>query len=143
LRDIAFYPSLPYIGSLGLPTQYGIIFAVFALGLAHSQPWFLVNPVIGWIGKVSFSGYLVRLWVISTFSIPHSNYLEAFLVLTAVTIAISSLTYRVIEEPCNRLGRYVARRAKEAGSERVAPSGLAPAAIGQHPIVQEIATGEK
>lgn len=135
---VAFYPGLPYVGRLGLPMQYGIIFAVFALGLAHWQSWFLVNPVIGWIGKVSFSAYLVHLWVISTLSIPHSNYAEAFLALTAVTIAISSVTYLVIEEPCNRLGRYVARRVRAAGSEKFSASELGP-----DPILQEIATGEK
>jgi peptidoglycan/LPS O-acetylase OafA/YrhL len=135
---VAFYPGLPYIGRLGLPMQYGIIFAIFALGLAHWQPWLLVNPVIGWIGKVSFSAYLVHLWVISTFSIPHSNYAEAFLALTAVTIAISSVTYLVIERPCNRLGRYVARWVKEASSEKFSAGKLRPG-----PVVQEIAIGEK
>jgi peptidoglycan/LPS O-acetylase OafA/YrhL len=135
---VAFYPGLPYVGQLGLPMQYGIVFAVFALGLAHWQPWLLVNPVIGWIGKVSFSAYLVHLWVISTFAIPHSSYAEAFLALTAVTIAISSITYLVIEEPCNRLGRYVARRVREAGSEKFSASELGPG-----PVVQEIAIGEK
>ena len=106
---VAFFPTLPYIGRGGLPTQYGFIFAIFAVGLAHWQPWLLVNPLIGWIGKVSFSAYLVHLWVISTLPVPHANYAEAFAALTAITIAISSVTYLAVEEPFNRLGRRLAK----------------------------------
>ena len=145
---VAFHPGLPYVGRLGLPIQYGIIFAVFALGLAHWQPWFFVNPVIGWIGKVSFSGYLIHLWLISAVPIPHANYAKAFLALSAATLAISSLTYLLIEEPCNRLGRYLARRVREARPEKLSASELGPASVVQQslvqpPLVQEIAVGEK
>jgi exopolysaccharide production protein ExoZ len=134
---VAYFPGLPLIGRLDMTKQYGIIFAAFALGLAHWQPLLLVNPLIGWIGKVSFSAYLVHLWVISTFTIPHSTYPEAFLALTAITMAISSFTYFVVEEPCNRLGRYLARRAS-TGSEKPSVSDL-----GQNRIIEEIAIREK
>ena len=135
---VAFFPDLPFIRRLDMPKQYGIIFAVFALGLAYWQPLLLVNPLIGWIGKVSFSAYLVHLWVISTFAIPHSTYAEAFLALTAITIAISSFTYFAVEEPCNRLGRYLAKRVRDAGSEKLSASDLGPGAV-----IEEIAIGEK
>jgi peptidoglycan/LPS O-acetylase OafA/YrhL len=130
---VAFFPSLPYIGRGGLPTQYGFIFAIFALGLARWQPWLLVNPVIGWIGKVSFSAYLVHLWLISTFPIPHASYAQAFAALTAITIAISSVTYFVVEEPFNRLGRRLAKAFGQPGAEPVGNivqrTGVQPAAV--------------
>lgn len=132
---VAFFPNLPYAGRLGLPIQYGALFAVFALGLAHWQPRALVNPVIGWIGKVSFSAYLVHLGVISTLPVPHENYAEAFLALTAITLAISSFTYLVIEVPFNRLGGRLARRLAEAGSRRSTVNKL-----GRDPIAQKITT---
>lgn len=134
---VAFFPTLPYIGRGGLTTQYGFIFAIFALGLAHWQPWFLVNPVIGWVGKVSFSAYLVHLWVISTFAVPHSNYAEAFAALTAITIAVSSVTYLVIEEPFNRLGRRLAKRFRETDAEKEPASNLVQHAAIQSAVVQE------
>ena len=134
---VAFFPTLPYVGRGGLPTQYGFIFAIFALGLAHWQPWFLVNPVIGWIGKVSFSAYLVHLWVISTFPVPHANYAEAFAALTAITIAISSVTYLVIEEPFNQLGRRLAKRFRETNAEKEPASNLVQNAAIQSAVVQE------
>jgi peptidoglycan/LPS O-acetylase OafA/YrhL len=133
---VAFYPALPYIGRSGLSTQYGFIFAAFALGLAHWQPWFLVNPVIGWIGKVSFSAYLVHLWVISTFAVPHANYAEAFAALTAITVAISSITYLVIEEPFNQLGRRLAKRFRETIADTGSGSSI-QSATNQSAMVQE------
>ena len=132
---VAFFPGLPLIGRLDMTKQYGIIFALFALGLAYWRPLLLVNPLIGWIGKVSFSGYLVHLWVISAFAVPHANYPEAFFSLAAITIAISSVTYLVIEQPCNRLGRYLAGRVKESASPTMVSFG--------QPDFQEIAAGEK
>jgi peptidoglycan/LPS O-acetylase OafA/YrhL len=123
---VAFFPMLPFIGRLGLPMQYGVLFAVFALGLAHWQPWLLVNPVIGWIGKVSFSAYLVHLGVISGLPVPHENYAEAFFALTVITVAISSFTYLVIEAPFNRLGGRLAKRVAEASSRRSVANELVP-----------------
>ena len=134
---VAFFPALPFIGRLGSPIQYGIIFAFFALGLAHWQPWFLVNPVIGWIGKVSYSAYLVHLGIVSTVPIPHANYAEAFLSLTAITIAISSITYLVIEEPFNQLGRRLAKRFRETDAEKEPASSVVQNAAIQSAVVQE------
>jgi peptidoglycan/LPS O-acetylase OafA/YrhL len=133
---VAFFPALPYIGRGGLSTQYGFLFAIFALGLAHWQPWFLVNPVIGWIGKVSFSAYLVHLWLISTFTVPHANYAEAFAALTAITVAISSITYLVIEEPFNQLGRRLSKRFRETIAETGSGSSI-QSATNQSAMVQE------
>jgi peptidoglycan/LPS O-acetylase OafA/YrhL len=134
---VAFFPTLPYIGRGGLSTQYGFIFAIFALGLGHWQPWFLVNPVIGWIGKVSFSAYLVHLLVISAFAVPHANYAEAFAALTAITVAISSITYLLIEEPFNRLGGKLAKRFRETNAEKGSTNNLVQGATIQSAVVQE------
>lgn len=97
-------------GPIGLPVRFGMVFALFVLGLSQWQPRALVNPVIGWIGKVSYSGYLVHFALLSSVAIPSSNYLEAFALLTGLTVAISSVTYLCIEEPGNRLGGYVIRK---------------------------------
>ena len=39
-----------------LPMQYGVVFAIFALGLSKWQPILLVNSLICWIGKVELLG---------------------------------------------------------------------------------------
>jgi peptidoglycan/LPS O-acetylase OafA/YrhL len=99
---MAIYPSLPVVYGVFLPTQYGLAFALFALGLSHWQPRWLVNPIIGWIGKVSYSGYLIHLALIDTKVMPHTNYFQTVVVLAAATIALSTVTYLCIEEPFNR-----------------------------------------
>jgi peptidoglycan/LPS O-acetylase OafA/YrhL len=113
-----FHPPdhvVPYISRLGLPIPYGFLFALFALGLMHWQPRALVNPVIGWIGKVSYSAYLIHVALISAVSIPHASYVEPFAVLTVATLALSTVTFFCIEEPFNRLARRLARRLASAG----------------------------
>lgn len=107
---IAFFPGTPYVGRLAMPVQYGFLFALFALGLSHWSPVALVNPVIGWIGKVSYSAYLIHLAVISTVPIPAYNYAETFAAVLALTIAASSITYLYVEQPFNRFGRRVAEK---------------------------------
>ena len=139
---LAFFPMLTTAGLATLPIDYAAVFALFAVGLAHWQPRFLVNPIIGWIGKVSFSGYLVHLGIIAALPIPHATYVEAFLGLTALTIAISSMTYFLIEEPFNRLGRRLARRLTEAGSRQVSANELDPVS-GVEEIAQQIAVRER
>jgi exopolysaccharide production protein ExoZ len=109
---IALYPlQIRIVRDISLPIQYGALFALFALGLSHWRPKALVNPVIGWIGKVSYSGYLVHLAIINgLLPVPHENYLETFVCLSVMTIAISSLTFIFIEQPMNRIGHRLSLR---------------------------------
>jgi peptidoglycan/LPS O-acetylase OafA/YrhL len=120
---LAFKPHvLPIIGRLPGPLQYGMAFALFAAGLSRWQPLALVNPVIGWIGKISFSGYLIHLALISTLPIHPANYAESFGIIAAATLALSSVTYFVIEKPFNRLGRRLARRIAERRDPEAVPA---------------------
>jgi len=105
----AFQPHIPVWNRLSLPMQYGVIFALFALGLSKWQPTLLVNPVICWIGKVSYSGYLVHFLLIALGSpFPRETYAIAFISLSTLTIAISSVTYLLIEKPFIRIGHALA-----------------------------------
>jgi peptidoglycan/LPS O-acetylase OafA/YrhL len=101
----AFQPHVPVWTRLTLPMQYGVIFALLSLGLSTWQPTLLVNPVICWIGKVSYSAYLVHFLLIAMGSpFPRENYLIAFISLSTLTIAISSVTYLFIEKPFIQAG---------------------------------------
>jgi peptidoglycan/LPS O-acetylase OafA/YrhL len=105
----AIFPNLPLVHGFFLPTQFGAAFALFALGISHWQPTWLVNPIIGWIGKISYSGYLIHLALVDAAVMPHTNYFETFAVLAAATIVLSTVTYLCIEEPFNRIGRKLIR----------------------------------
>jgi peptidoglycan/LPS O-acetylase OafA/YrhL len=95
---------------LSTPVQFGAIFSLFALGLSKWQPIVLVNPVICWIGKVSYSGYLIHLALITTLPIAPTNFGQALAIILTITIALSSMTYLWIERPFTRLGQRFARR---------------------------------
>jgi peptidoglycan/LPS O-acetylase OafA/YrhL len=126
---IAFFPGTPFVGRLSMPVQYGFLFALFALGLSHWSPVALVNPVVGWIGKVSYSGYLIHLALISTLPISPANFAQSFTIIATATIALSSLTYLLIEIPFNRIGRRVAGRLakRSAGIEPASAEAYLPA----------------
>jgi peptidoglycan/LPS O-acetylase OafA/YrhL len=105
---------------LGLPTTiFGMVFFFFAFCLMNWQPRLLVNPVIGWIGKVSYSAYFIHFALIETVPMPSHlsgnstlNYLIVFAALSACTIAVSSITYRLIEQPAIALGNRILRRSR-------------------------------
>jgi peptidoglycan/LPS O-acetylase OafA/YrhL len=110
---LAFYHApdyvVPYISRLGLAIPYGFLFALFALGLMHWQPRALVNPAVCWIGKVSFSAYLIHFAVIGHIT-PSTSYAVTYAMIAAITVALSSITYLAIEQPFTRLGHRVASR---------------------------------
>jgi exopolysaccharide production protein ExoZ len=106
--DVVFMPAR---FAVTLPVQYGAIFAIFALGLSKWQPILLVNPVICWIGKVSYSAYLIHFLLLSAaVSFPRQNFAIAYVSLAAITIGLSTISYLSIEKPFNRIGRQLARR---------------------------------
>lgn len=99
--------------------QYGLAFCLFILGLhVHPHPW-LVNPFTIWIGRLSFSIYLVHFVVLDLLE-AHAGFVSrlggdmgfllAFLILLASASLVSVSTYFLVEKPGIRLGaRMVAR----------------------------------
>ena len=92
----------------------------FALSLANIPAPFLVNRVTRFIGKVSFSAYLLHFLVFHVLWVtigPHHLgallstvlYLLTCCVVMAVTVAISWLTWRLIERPGVRAGERFIR----------------------------------
>jgi peptidoglycan/LPS O-acetylase OafA/YrhL len=118
---------------------------VFALGfllflLAQSiYPFpFMVNPVTCFLGRISFSFYIVHFAIMDAeirllhahfdgmFSRPALAYLVLMMVTLALTIPVSWLTYTFIEQPFIRLGSKIVRRLNALyAAPKVAPV-LAP-----------------
>jgi peptidoglycan/LPS O-acetylase OafA/YrhL len=98
----------------------------------------LDNPVTRWIGKRSYSVYLLHLLVIHNLIQPLHRHGGpggfAFYVVVglAVLLPLSALSYAVLERP------FIARRAAWRGTERTAPA--VPAAI--EPELATAALGE-
>jgi peptidoglycan/LPS O-acetylase OafA/YrhL len=99
---------------------YGLCFGVFAFCLARGRGAWLVNPPIRFLGKISFSAYLVHFAVLHTeIGLPQLRasfgsgvglfaiYLPC---LIAVTALISWGTYHLIERPMIGVGSALTRR---------------------------------
>lgn len=107
-----------YANLLPVHILYGFAFGILAIALALKPVKILVNPFTVWIGKLSYSVYLIHygiavlLWNFWGDKIPPGdwNYVLVFLLLTAVTLPVSWLTYTFIEKPGIRLGKRLIDR---------------------------------
>ena len=91
-------------------------YAVFALTLRwRSLP---MPGVLAYFGRISYSIYLVHTWLVRL--LPSDWPAIAYLgTLVGGTLALSTLTYHVIESPCIRLGRRLLAKKPVANSPPV------------------------
>lgn len=116
---LAFSPAA---GAIGVQSLYGVAFGLFVLCLWQYQPAYLVNPAICWIGKVSFSAYLIHFavmpYVAAFLPLPANSllaYAAMFAGTAAASIAIATATYYAIERPMIVFGnRLIEPRATRA-----------------------------
>jgi peptidoglycan/LPS O-acetylase OafA/YrhL len=112
---ISFLNVSTYANLLPVHILYAIAFGIFALALAHNPVRLFVNPITVWIGKLSYSVYLIHFgiavlllnWIGDNISAGDLNYFLIFLLLTGITLPISWLTYTFVEEPGVRLGKRI------------------------------------
>jgi peptidoglycan/LPS O-acetylase OafA/YrhL len=111
--------------------SWAIAFGVFLTAFLH-RSWILINNRLArYLGKISYSIYLVHGLVIpgvvASVARLHGSPLLALPAIAAVTIAISSVTYRYIEHPAisysHRLRRGKLPLAQEGGAS---PNPVAP-----------------
>jgi peptidoglycan/LPS O-acetylase OafA/YrhL len=110
---------------------YGVAFLFLALGLSR-YPWpVLVNPVITYIGKISFSLYLVHFavlyWLNAAHLVDYTGHPIVDLVIRyGLVLLLSGLLahflYRFVEVPGQQLGKRLIQRWESR--LQVAPSGV-------------------
>jgi peptidoglycan/LPS O-acetylase OafA/YrhL len=131
------------IGSHGIftePVVFALGFLLLMLALAVYPLPLIVNPAIRFLGRVSYSFYLLHFvfmdWEIkflrAHFPNIFDNALVAYFVLFAITLVIvttvSWLTWKFIEQPFIQLGARLARRLNDSVQKTSAPAtGLKPA----------------
>jgi peptidoglycan/LPS O-acetylase OafA/YrhL len=104
-----------------VPAYYwqGLMFACLVVGMSQIQPGFIVNRCTSWLGKISYSVYLVHGPIVAAlfpfyakmreWDFGHiATYVFCLLVTVAIVICVASLTYRLLEKPSNDWGRKVA-----------------------------------
>lgn len=101
---------------------YGAAFATVALCL-HRHPYrWIVNRPLRHIGKISFSGYLTHFFMLQVARkilavvqagdrlSPDAYFVATVAIALAGTVALASLTYRLVEVPGQALGKAVIQR---------------------------------
>lgn len=120
----AYHRSGLRYAEFGFHSAFAIAFAGFAIWLARDSAHPIVNRYIVWIGKISFSGYLWHLALISVLPAnfrwlsPLLNFALFYALLTAATLALSYLTYRFIEMPMVRFGNRLLDDKKDSSDAR-------------------------
>jgi len=104
-----------------LHVQYGVAFLSLAFSLAQKPVIFLVNSFFIYLGKISYSMYLLHVigirivlhqlgWLVSPQADLLSGVILFPLLVLAVTVLISSITYRLIEVPGQKIGKKLITR---------------------------------
>jgi peptidoglycan/LPS O-acetylase OafA/YrhL len=132
LRDRAalVLPTLPPLAVVGLwavaiygmiiPFKYNVtpdvpvgmaamLLIVLTLGTPRVQSW-LACPALLWLGRVSFSLYLVHIVVLAALIrwVGGGGRPILLVAVLAGSLAAADLLYRAVERPCLRLGQFVA-----------------------------------
>jgi len=103
---------------------FGVAFLLLALALSKQEFKVITNPIITYIGKISYSIYLVHFAVLYWMDkLKFNNYVEVsdprtalvnygirFVVLIIISAIISSITYRLIEIPMQEIGKKMIKR---------------------------------
>ena len=101
--------------------RHDMVFAIAlflgAWAVALQPAAIFVNPITRYLGKISYSGYLTQtavvLLALRLFYSPSSppvgarSFAMLFFIALILTVAVSSITYQLVEEPGQMLGKWV------------------------------------
>jgi peptidoglycan/LPS O-acetylase OafA/YrhL len=121
---------LPDFVLLLLPDHilFGIAFLLLGVGLSRFRPTLIVNPVLMYLGKISFSLYMVHFGVLHWLEYAHlTDYFHQPIIDFSIRLGIvlgiagllSTLFYRIIELPGQKIGRMVIVRSEKRTSQLI------------------------
>jgi peptidoglycan/LPS O-acetylase OafA/YrhL len=95
---------------------FGILFVIFGVVLSKGKLRFISNPILRYIGKISFSMYIIHFIVISWLTKFHlidfcdyylMNFSLRFLLILLISMFISTISYHLIEIPFQNLAKKI------------------------------------
>lgn len=98
---------------------YGVGFLILGVSLSRYRFVIFVNPIVAYIGRISFSMYLTHfavLFWLTYFNFVDLaqndlvNYFVRYFIVLLITILLSTLTYNIIEVPFQGIGRQIIKR---------------------------------
>jgi peptidoglycan/LPS O-acetylase OafA/YrhL len=93
---------------------FSCVFLLLSVALSKYQPMILVNPISTYIGKVSFSMYIVHFsvlhWLKEYNFVEFSqntviSYAVRFFVATFISVVVATIFYHTVEVPFQQLGK--------------------------------------
>jgi len=104
--------------------QFGIAFVVLGYALSLKAVYILVNPVMMYLGKISYSMYLVHFAIVNglvtlnyvdwtpvnTPLLSAVNFCLRFVCLVSLTALASTISYHAIEVPFQNMGKRIIKR---------------------------------
>ncbi len=99
---------------LSMHILFGIGFLALAIAISTYKSKIFINPLTIYIGKISYSMYLVHFavfyWLsrwgfVDYVTNDYLNYVIRFLIAVAITAVISTLTYHIMEIPFQKIGK--------------------------------------
>jgi exopolysaccharide production protein ExoZ len=126
LLAVAILVVLPVLGPVPGPILYGAIFALAAFGMGKGGGRWLVSRLVIWCGKRSYSAYFWHLALLNEGYLPPQPgglpaFLLRFVLITGLTLALSEVSYRLIERPGIEFGRRLLTRLKAAPTPAAVP----------------------
>lgn len=114
----AFLQIHTYLDLIPPHLFYGLVFTVLIFGLYFHPTKLLVNPFTKWIGKISYSLYLVHFiflpylhsWIDLGIFGKTVQFLLYFILLLVISSSISYITYQFIELPSMKLGQKIIQK---------------------------------
>jgi peptidoglycan/LPS O-acetylase OafA/YrhL len=117
----AFLPELFY---------YGLIFLLIIIGVYLAAPAIIINPFTIWVGRISFSLYLIHFIVIDFLLtiFPAGiiglgktiNFFVFFIFTIILSCLISHITYKYIEAPGMQAGRTLIQKINQTSRSHTA-----------------------
>ncbi|MDR0873861.1 MAG: acyltransferase [Prevotellaceae bacterium] len=98
---------------------FGIGFFIFAVAISRYKFKLIVNPLINYIGKISFSMYLIHFAILHWSSKFHFidsvtngvlNFCVRYLIVVVLTIIVSTLSYHIVEIPFQKIGKKIIKK---------------------------------
>lgn len=98
------------------------VFFIITISLSRYSPIVLINPVINYIGKISFSMYLVHFAVLhwlqyfnftAYFGNGTVDYITRFYIVIMFSMLLAALTYNYIELPFQNIGKILINRTEK------------------------------
>lgn len=113
--NFLFVAPILFMGCLSVGYGYltnfffGLAFLLFAYGLSMRPLRILVNPATIYLGRISYSCYLVHFAVLPLV-VGHAGFIMTYLLTVVLTMLISIVTYNLVEIPGMKLGNMFISR---------------------------------